>query len=100
MRYLLIYTTPDGGRPHRFVADAARAGVLLAAESTSPGAGTRIVVAAGRASVCEVQERGSTGVAILDVRSAAEALAWAKRVADEFDDIDLTVRPIANVPFI
>lgn len=95
MRYLVLYRSPTGPIRRRFTAAAHRAGVLLACDELErPGA--RIIVREGQRSSDRTCAAAPTGLVIVDVKSLAEAIEWANRLADEFDEVELTVAPIAG----
>ncbi|WP_068273091.1 hypothetical protein [Aldersonia kunmingensis] len=95
MRYLVLYRSPTVPARDRFAAAAHRAGVLLACDTLEP-AGARIAVRDGQRIAGGTGDAAPTGLVIVDVRSLAEAVEWANRLADEFVDVELTVAPIAG----
>ena len=94
MRYLIVFRSTGAPSRPRFAASAHRAGVLLARDELEPS-GARIVVRHGQRIDDPASSAEPTGIAFIDVKSLAEAVEWANRLADDFEEIALMVYPIA-----
>ncbi|NMO54255.1 hypothetical protein HH310_24105 [Actinoplanes sp. TBRC 11911] len=95
--------TPDFmARMGAFVAEAAKAGVLLVGEGLRPTAegAARITVTDGKTTVVDgpfaEAKEVIAGFAILDVRDQAEAVEWAVRFGEMFDNVAMDVRRVAE----
>lgn len=114
MRFMLMHkldeTVPENFQPSAeffarmdvLMKEAAQAGVLLAAEGLRPSteSAARITVNGGERTVTdgpftETKEL-IAGFALVEVRSQEEAVEWAHRFADLFDDVEVDVRRVAE----
>lgn len=114
MRHMIVfkvdeYFDADNPPPPEFVTkmdnfmdQANKAGVLLATEGLKhPRTGTRITVSKGDRTVTDgpyaEAKEVIAGFVMVDVRSPEEAVEWAHRFADLFDDVEVEVRPITEL---
>lgn len=113
MRYMLIHTidesAPEASNPSpefmegmgRFMGEVAQAGALLAAEGVQHSStGARIRHSGGTNTVTDgpfTEAREVIGgFAIIEVKSREEALEWAGRFADLFEEVQVEVRRIVE----
>ena len=114
MRYMLVHKLDDKdpaawaptpefmGRMGAFMAEATKAGVLLAGEGLRPTAegAAKITVTDGKATVVDGPYAEAKevigGFAIVQVRDRAEAVEWATRFGEMFDTVEIEVRRVAE----
>ncbi|KAA0023500.1 YciI family protein [Antrihabitans cavernicola] len=114
MRHMIVFKVDEyydntNPPPPEFVAkmgaymdQANKAGVLLATDGLKhPRTGTRITVTNGERKVTDgpyaEAKEVIAGFVMVDVRSPEEAVEWASRFADIFDDVEVEVRPIMEL---
>jgi hypothetical protein len=111
MRYILLHkSNPDleAGKPPsqevitsagRVLDEMVKAGVLLAAEGLMPSStGTKIALSGGKRTVtdgpfAETKEL-IAGIALIQVKSKDEAIAWALRFSEIDPDTEIEIRQI------
>lgn len=122
MRFMIMHkldeTVPGNFNPspeflarmNAYIQEAAQAGVLLAGEGLRPttSGATRITLSGGKRTVIdgpftETKEL-IAGFALVQVRSHDEAVEWAKRFVDVFEEtggeVEVDVRLVAEMPDI
>ncbi len=113
MRFLLMHRL-DESRPEAFnpspefiarmggfIEEVAKAGVLITAEGVLPSAhGALVRRSNGRNTVTDgpfaEAKEVIGGFALMQVASKAEAVQWASRFADLFDEVEVEVRQVAE----
>ncbi len=86
----------------KFMEEASRAGVLLAAEGVHPSSkGARLAFSGGKRTVtdgpfAEAKEL-IAGFAIIRVNSREEAIDWATRFADVLGDVEIEIRQVVEL---
>jgi hypothetical protein len=115
MRFLLVHRlderVPGAFAPSpetmaemgKFMEEAAKSGVLLAAEGVRPSAdGARVRFAGGKRTVTDgpfaEAKEVIAGFALVDVRSKEEAVYWASRFGELLGDVEVEVRQISEPP--
>src|SRR5437762_2758648 len=113
MRYLLMHrldeSRPEAWNPSpefiarmgAFIEEIAKAGVLITADGVLPSAkGALVRRSAGQRTVTDgpftEAKEVIGGFALLQVADKAEAVAWASRFADLFDEVEVEVRQVAE----
>jgi hypothetical protein len=90
------------GKMGDFMAEANKAGVLLAAEGLQPSSAgaAKISVKDGKPTVVDgpfaEAKEVIAGFAIVQVRDQAEAVEWATRFGALFDQLEIEVRKVAD----
>jgi hypothetical protein len=114
MRYLLMHrldeSRPEAWNPSpefiarmgAFIEEIAKAGALITAEGVLPSAkGALVRRAAGQRTVTDgpfsEAKEVIGGFALLQVADKAEAVQWAGRFADLFDEVEVEVRQVAEM---
>ena len=114
MRYLLMHrldeSRPEAWNPSpefiarmgAFIEEIAKAGVLITADGVLPSAkGALVRRSAGQRTVTDgpftEAKEVIGGFALLQVADKAEAVAWASRFADLFDEVEVEVRQVAEM---
>jgi hypothetical protein len=114
MRYMLMHKLDDKDpavwsptpefmdQMGAFIAEATKAGVFLLGDGlrpTSEGA-AEVIVKDGKATVVDgpfaEAKEVIAGFAIVDVRDQAEAVEWAVRFGEMFDNVGVEVRKVAD----
>ena len=113
MRFLLMHrldeSRPEAFNPSpefiarmgEFIEEVAKAGVLITAEGVLPSAtGALVRRAAGQRTVTDgpftEAKEVIGGFALLQVANKAEAVQWASRFADLFEEVEVEVRQVAE----
>jgi hypothetical protein len=90
------------GRMGEFMTEVNKAGVLLAAEGLRPSSegAARISVKNAQQTVVDgpfaEAKEVIAGFAIVQVREHAEAVEWARRFAQLFDNVEIEVRKVSD----
>lgn len=113
MRFLLMHrldeSKPEAWNPspefiekmNAYMGEVMKAGVLLTAEGVLPSAtGARVRHSGGKNTVTDgpfAEAREVIGgFALIDVGSKEEAIEWATRFADLFDEVEVEIRQVAE----
>lgn len=115
MRYMLVHKLDDKNpaawaptpeffeRMGAFIEEATKAGVFLIGDGLRPTAegAAKVTVTDGKATVVDgpyaEAKEVIAGFAILQVRDRAEAVEWATRFGEMFDEVEIEVRKVAEI---